>query len=315
MMSITSTADDPKAAESPTGLMPTGLIAPNLTPFNADFSIDTGRYVDHAQRLLATGCVGLAPFGTTGEALSVGIDERIATLRAVVDSGVDPARLMPGTGLTNLADTARLTSACMEIGCAGVMVLPPFYYKNVPDEGLYAYLAGLIETVDRDDLRICLYHIPPVAVVGFPVAVVARLRAAFPEQVVAIKDSSGDWSNVEALFGIDGLAVYPGTELFVIEAMKRGAPGCISALANINSRAIADVIESVAAGRLDEAETRQRPVAELRQLVQEYAPINAQKRLLALETGDDSWAIVRPPLVPLPEARGRELSQRLAPLR
>ncbi len=314
-MSITITADDPKVAESGTGLMPTGLIAPNLTPFNADFSIDTARYIEHAQFLLAAGCVGLAPFGTTGEALSVGIDERIATLQAVVDAGVDPARLMPGTGLTNLADTARLTTACMDLGCAGVMVLPPFYFKNVPDEGLYAYIAGLIETVDRNDLKICLYHIPPVAVVGFPLALVARLRSAFPEQIVAIKDSSGDWSNVEALFGVDGLAVYPGTELFVIEAMKRGAPGCISALANINSRAIADVIEAFAAGRLDEAETLQTPVAELRQLVQQYAPINAQKRLLALETGDASWAIVRPPLVPLPEARGRELLERLAPLR
>ncbi|MHA1548478.1 MAG: dihydrodipicolinate synthase family protein [Alphaproteobacteria bacterium] len=293
-------------------LFPRGLIAPNLTPFRSDYSIDTVRYIAHAEGLLAAGCVALAPFGTTGEALSVGIDERIATLEAMVKAGLDPRQLLPGTGLTNLAETVRLSSACLDLGCAGVMVLPPFYFKGVPDDGLFAYFAQFIEAMDRDELKICLYHIPPVAGVGIPPALVARLHAAFPDQIVAIKDSSGDWSNTEALLAIDGLTVYPGSELMVTEAMERGAPGCISALANINAPAISSIIDTYLNGRLAEARERQSAAAAFRKIVQGYAPINAQKRLLALATGDESWAIVRPPLMPLSQERGIELRDRLA---
>jgi 4-hydroxy-tetrahydrodipicolinate synthase len=300
--------------ESPTGLLPTGLIAPNLTPFNADLSVDQGRYIAHARNLLDTCCVGLAPFGTTGEALSVGIEERIETLQAAVAGGIEASRLVPGTGLTNIADTLRLTTSCLDLGCAAVMVLPPFYYKGVPDDGLYAYFAKLIEAVGRDDLRIYLYHIPQVAGVGIPVSVVKRLRADFPRQIIGIKDSSGDWANTEALLGIDGLTVYPGSEAAVLKGMKAGAPGCISAMANTNGAAIAAVIEAFAAGRREEAERLHNQVAEYRLTVVDYAPINAQKRMLAIQSGDESWATVRPPLVAIPEAAGRDLLEKLAGL-
>ena len=110
---------------------PRGVIVPLLTPFNDDLSIATDLYVAHAKWLFEQGCAGLAPFGTTGEALSVGIDERIAAIRTLVDAGIDPALMIPGTGLSNVADTARLSRACLDLGCAGVMTLPPFYYKKV----------------------------------------------------------------------------------------------------------------------------------------------------------------------------------------
>ncbi len=291
-----------------------GIIAPVLTPFNDDLSVAEDLYLAHAERLLAEGglggCVGLAPFGTTGEALSVGIDERTAMLEKLVAAGIDPARLIPGTGLTNLPDTVRLTRHAVDLGCAGAMILPPFYFKNVADEGLYAYFARLIEMVGRDTLRIYLYHIPQVAGVGIPVDVVRRLRSDFPDQIVGIKDSSGVWENTEALLGIDGLIVYPGAELPLIEALDLGAPGCISATANLNAGAIAEVIRTYHAGNRDEAVRLHEAVKRFRLTMQDYAPIPAQKRLLAGWL-DPRWANVRPPFLAMSEAEGEKLAARL----
>ena len=288
-----------------------GVIAPNCTPFGHDLTVAEDLYVGHAKRLLAGGCAGLAPFGTTGEALSVGIDERLALLDALVAAGIDPARLIPGTGLTNLPDTARLTRAAVEHGCAGALVLPPFYYKNPSDDGLYRYFASLIELIATDALRIYLYHIPQVAGVGLPIAVVERLRREFPDQIVGIKDSSGDWENTRALLEIDGLIVYPGSELPLIEAMSMGAPGCITASANLNAAAIAEVIRLYMVGDGIAAEAAMPAIREFRLTLQGYAPIPAQKRLLALASGDNRWAMVRPPLDELPVEAGRELAATL----
>jgi len=287
-----------------------GVIAPILTPFNADLSVATDLYVAHAQSLLEQGCAGLAPFGTTGEALSVGIDERIAAIRALIDGGIDPARMIPGTGLSNVADTARLSRACLDMGCRAVMTLPPFYYKAVNEEGLYAYFEQLVTAIGPG-ARIFLYHIPPVAIVGIPPSLAARLHARFPEQVIGIKDSSGDWQNTTELLGIDGLIVYPGSELPLLEALELGAPGCISATANLNARAIAEVIELFDRGEVMAATEAHRAVKRLRLLLQEHGPIPAQKRLLALASGDERWGNVRPPLRPMSKDAGVELAARL----
>jgi 4-hydroxy-tetrahydrodipicolinate synthase len=283
-----------------------GVLVPMLTPFNDDMSIATDLYVTHAKQLLDQGCAGLVPFGTTGEALSVGIDERIAAVRALVDAGVDPALMIPGTGLSNVADTARLSRACLDMGCAGVMTLPPFYYKGVGEEGLYRHFVQLIGAIG-DDARVFLYHIPPIAVVGIPVSLAARLHSEFPEQVVGIKDSSGEWDNTRALLGTEGLIVYPGSELPLVEALELGAPGCISATANLNGNAIARLIDAWFDGDTNAVSELRDQVKRFRLLLQDYAPIPAQKRLLALTTGDERWANVRPPLAPMDEDRGREL--------
>jgi len=290
-----------------------GVIAPNLTPFQPSGEIAHDLYVGHVKRLLDQGCVGVAPFGTTGEALSAGVGERIVMLETLVSEGVDPARMIPGTGVTNIADSARLTRRAVELGCAGAMVLPPFYFKDVPDDGLFAYFARPIDAVGHDDLRIYLYHIPQVSGVGIPVEVVARLREAFPDQVVGIKDSSGDWENTRRLLTeVDGLIVYPGSELPLLDALELDAPGCISATANINAATIAAVIKAWDEGRHDEAQALHEKARSLRLTVQGYAPIPAQKRLLALWSGDERWAAVQPPLLPMSDERGRELADTLA---
>ena len=287
-----------------------GLIAPILTPFNEDLSIATDLYVSHAKQLLEQGCAGIAPFGTTGEALSVGIDERIAAIQTLIDGGIDPALMIPGTGLSNIADTARLSRACLDMGCAGVMTLPPFYFKAVTEDALYQYFAELIGTIGSD-ARIYLYHIPPIAVVGIPPSLAARLHADFPEQVVGIKDSSGDWDNTKKLLDIDDMIVYPGSELPLLDALALGAPGCISATANINAEAISDVIRLYEQGDSAGAATLHEVVKRFRVRIQEYAPIPAQKRLLAIASGDARWAIVRPPLTAMSDDAGRALASLL----
>jgi 4-hydroxy-tetrahydrodipicolinate synthase len=294
-----------------TNPVPRGLVAPILTPFNADGTIAQDLYNALAHRLLEGGCVGLAPFGTTGEALSIGIDERIAALDALIADGVDPAQMIPGTGLTNIADTARLSIACLERGCAGIMVLPPFYYKSVPDDGLVGYFSDLIKAIGRPDPNIYLYHIPQVAGVGIPVAVVRTLRERFPREIVGIKDSSGNWDNTSALLDIDGLIVYPGSELPLLEALERGAHGCISATGNLNAAAVAKIISLHDADDIAGAREAFEAAKNFRIIMTEFGPIPSQKMMLAASTGDKRWMNLRPPLMPLGKEKATELSERL----
>ena len=287
-----------------------GLVAPILTPFTDDLSVATALYSTHASWLFDQGCAGIAPFGTTGEALSVGIDERIAAIQSLINSGIDPAKMIPGTGLSNVADTARLSRACLDMGCAAVMTLPPFYYKAVSEEGLYRHFVQLIEAIGSD-ARIVLYHIPPIAIVGVPPPLAERLHADFPDQIVGIKDSSGDWENTRSLLDIEGLTVFPGSELPLLDVLALGGPGCISATANINAGNIVEVIELYSKGDMPGAQTAHDAAQRFRKLMEDYSPIPAQKRLLAIETGDARWANVRPPLMPMPEEAGRELAATL----
>ena len=287
-----------------------GVIAPVLTPFNDDLSIATDLLIDHAKRLFDQGCVGIAPFGTTGEALSVGIGERVAAIESLVDAGIDPGRMIPGTGLSNVVDTARLSRACLDLGCAGVMTLPPFYYKAVTEDGLYRYFVCLLKNIGAD-ARVYLYHIPPIAVVGIPPSLAARLHAAFPDKIVGIKDSSGDWDNTRALFGIDGMIVYPGSEIPLLEALESGGQGCISATANLNARDIAEVIRLYDDGDPEAARALHEKVVRFRKTVEAHGPIPAQKRLLAISTGDSRWANVRPPLTAMPQDEGATLAARI----
>ena len=288
-----------------------GVIAPLLTPFNDDLTIAHDLFVAHAHRLLANGCVALAPFGTTGEALSVSPEERIAAVQALGTSGIDPSRLIPGTGLSNLPGTALLSTQMLELGCSAVMTLPPHYFKGVTDEGLYAYFQRLLEKLVPCNPSVFLYHIPQVAGVGISTPLTNRLKSDFPDMIVGIKDSSGDPNNLRSLFDIPDLVVYPGTELLLPEAIAAGGSGCISATANLNCEAISKAFEGLYSGEQGADGPAFAEVRRVRMLFQDYAPIPSQKRLLAIVTGERRWATVRPPLVPTGEETGRELLDRL----
>ncbi|MFL2818599.1 MAG: dihydrodipicolinate synthase family protein [Candidatus Puniceispirillales bacterium] len=288
-----------------------GLIAPILTPFDNELKVDQKMYNDLAQNLMEKGCSGLAPFGTTGEALSVGNKERMIAIEGLVRSGIDPKTLIPGTGLCNLPDTIEITKHAIDLGCLGAMTLPPFYFKGMSDDGLYEYFEKLIDGVNDDRLQIYLYHIPQVSGVGLSIDLVQKLKSSYPQFVTGIKDSSGVWENTEALLQIKDLIVYPGAELPVIEAIKMGAPGCISATANLNSKDISKVIELCHSGNWIEAEKLQKKVKSVRLLFQDYAPIPAQKSLLALQTKNTMWNNLRPPFIPISENKTNELANKL----
>jgi len=288
-----------------------GLISPILSPFDDNLNFNQEMYNELAKDLLSTGCSGLAPFGTTGEALSVSNDERMQALENLIKSGVSPNKLIPGTGLCNFPDTVKISRHAIELGCKGVMTLPAFYFKDVTDEGLFQYYERLIDEINHPNLKIYLYHIPQVSGVGLSIPLVKKLRSTYPDVIVGIKDSSGVWENTEQLLSIDGLIVYPGAELPVIDAIKLGGPGCISATANFNPTNIAKVIELSHNGKWDQAEEVHKDVKEVRYLFQDYSAIPAQKAMLAIKYKDDRWKNIRPPLVQISEQRSSDLADKL----
>jgi 4-hydroxy-tetrahydrodipicolinate synthase len=269
-----------------------------VTPFKGDLSPDASRLVAHCRWLLSQN-VGLAVFGTNSEANSMAVEEKIALLDEIMSNDIDPARMMPGTGCSALTDSVRLTAHATKLGCAGVLMLPPFYYKGVSDEGLFRNFAEVIERVADSRLRIYLYNIPPVSQVPITVGLIERLLKAYPGVVAGAKDSSGDWSNTKAYidsFAADGFDVFPGAETFLLQGMRNGGAGCISATANVNPGAIARLFET---WQDPDADAQQARLNEVRGIFAKYPMIPALKAAIARYSGDESWATVRPPLVEL----------------
>jgi len=287
-----------------------GVIAPVLTPFGEDGGPDPERFVAHCQWLMQEGCTGLAPFGTTSEGNSLGVDERMELLEELADSDIEATTLMPGTGACALADAIVLTRHAVDVGCGGVLMLPPFYYKAPNEEGLFRFFAEVIEGVGDDRLKVYLYHIPPVAQVGFSLALIGRLIKAFPDTVVGLKDSSGDWSNTAAILeAYPQFEVFPGSEIFLLDGLRKGAAGCISATCNVSAAAIRNVYDS---WRSAEADALQAGITALRKAIQAYPMIPALKAIIAHYRQDPVWARLRPPFTELPAADATKAIEMLA---
>ncbi|HET9752883.1 MAG TPA: dihydrodipicolinate synthase family protein [Myxococcales bacterium] len=270
-----------------------GVLAPVLTPFDSNLDPDPALFLRHCSALLDDGCDALAPFGTTSEANSLSVEEREGLLAALVEGGVPPGRLVPGTGCCALSDTVRLSRAAARAGCAGVLMLPPFYYKNVSEEGLFRSFAAVIDRVGEPRLRVYLYHIPPVSQVGIPLRVIERLLARYPGVVVGIKDSSGDFENTRAMLrAFPGFEIFVGSEKFLLRNLQEGGAGCITATANVNARAIARAFR-------ERSEERQREIDRVRSAYEKFPMIPALKETVARRTGAASWRILRPPLLEL----------------
>jgi 4-hydroxy-tetrahydrodipicolinate synthase len=291
----------------------TGVLSPVVTPFKADLSPNAEQLVRQCRWLLSQN-VGLAVFGTNSEANSLSTDEKIELLDRLIAAGVDPARMMPGTGCCALTDSLRLTKHAVKLGCGGVLMLPPFYYKGVSDEGLFRNFAEIIERVGDAALRVYLYHIPPVSNVPITLTLIERLLKAYPGVIAGAKDSSGDWTNTKAMldrFGTAGFDVFPGAETFLLAGMRNGGAGCISATANVNPAAIAHLYDT---WRDADADAQQKRLDEIRGTFAKYPMIPALKAAVAHWSSMPEWATVRPPLVALtPEQAGTlvdELKQR-----
>jgi 4-hydroxy-tetrahydrodipicolinate synthase len=289
-----------------------GVLAPVVTPFKADLAPDRERFVAHCKWLLSQNC-GLAPFGTTSEGNSLAAEERSTLLDALIAAGVDPLRMMPGTGCCSITETVKLTAQAVNHGCAGVLMLPPFYYKDVSEEGLYRYFSEIVQRLGDARLRIYLYHIPPVAVVGITTGLVERLLKAYPKTIAGMKDSSGDWNNTKTfLDAFNGFDVFVGSESFLLANMRNGGVGTISATANVNPGAIHKLYTDYRNADADEQQAKLDVVRDV--FGKKYPMIAALKQAIAIYANDPGWAIVRPPLLELTAEQAKKLAEELSRL-
>jgi 4-hydroxy-tetrahydrodipicolinate synthase len=289
-----------------------GVLSPVVTPFDRDLRPDGERLARHCRWLLDNG-VGLAVFGTNSEANSMSVAEKLDLLETLVAAGIPPARMMPGTGCCALTDSVELTRRAVRLGCGGVLMLPPFYYKGVSDDGLFRSYAEIIERVGDERLRVYLYHIPPVSQVPIGLGLIERLLKAYPGTIAGIKDSSGDWSNTQAMlerFQPQGFDVFAGSETFLLATLRGGGAGCISATANVNPGAIARLAST---WQQADADQQQAALDAVRKVFQSMPMIPALKAAVAHYSRDPSWGMVRPPLVPLTDAQVAALLSALEP--
>ena len=278
------------------------IFSPVVTPFKSDLSPDGKRLAQHCRWLLSNN-VGLAVFGTNSEANSLSVDEKQDLLDELVEAGLDPSRMMPGTGHCALPDSVNLTAHAAKLGCAGVLMLPPFYYKGVSDDGLFRSFAEVIERVGNSKLRVYLYNIPPVSQVAITLPLIERLLSAYPETIAGIKDSSGDWSITQSYldnFASRGFKVFPGAETFLLQGLRAGASGCISATANVNPGPIAHLLST---WESSEADAQQARLNQIRKIFASYPMIPALKAAIAHYSNDRDWRTVRPPLVELGDSQ------------
>ena len=274
-----------------------GVLSPVVTPFTRDLAPDADRFVRHCKWLLSHGCSGLAVFGTNSEANSLSVDERVMLLEALVEAGVPASKLMPGTGCSALSDSVVLTAHAVKLGCAGVLMLPPFYYKGVSDEGLFRNFSEVVQRVADDRLQLYLYHIPPVSSVPISLGLIERLLKAHPKSIAGIKDSSGDWNNTKAVldaFAKSGFDVFAGSETFLLDNMRHGGVGCITATGNVNPAAIDKVYRNWQSA---DADKLQAGITATRMAVQKVPMIPALKAIVAKFSDDPEWSTVRPPLI------------------
>jgi 4-hydroxy-tetrahydrodipicolinate synthase len=334
----------PENTISPPSQRIRGVLAPVVTPFKADLSPDCERFIGHCQWLLSQNC-GLAVFGTNSEANSMSAEERSTLLDALVAAGIDPSRIMPGTGCCSITETVQLTAHAVKHGCAGVLMLPPFYYKDVSEEGLYRYFSEVVQRVGDTRLRIYLYHIPPVAIVGITPKLVERLLKAYPNAIAGMKDSSGDWDNgadgisdIEGkatrvgasergqrtsfntktflnAFARDGFDVFVGSESFLLANLRNGGVGTISATANVNPAAIHELYTQW--NTADDGDHRDQQQAKLNVVREVFSSrkfpsmIAALKQAIAIFRNDPEWTRVRPPLVELTTEQAKLLAAEL----
>ena len=289
-----------------------GVYAAVLTPFTDRLEPDLAAFVAHCRWLLANGCDGLAPLGTTGEANSLSVAQRLALVEAAAGSGLPMARCIFGAGSCALADAVRVTRAVVEAGGGGALLLPPFYYKNPDEDGLYAFFSEVVQRVADARLRLYLYHIPQISTVPIPVSLVARLKTQYGATIAGLKDSSGDWQ-VTATFlkEFPGFGVFSGSEEFLLPNLRAGGVGCISASTNVTAPLARPVY---AAWRAKEADALQHGLTEVRLIFQSYPLQAALKEVMARLTGQPQWRVLLPPNRPLAPAQGAELAARLAAL-
>jgi len=290
-----------------------GIYAAVLTPVDEGGAIDTARFADHARTLLARGCHGLGVFGSTSETQSFSLGERQRALEAYVEDGLDPQCMIVGVGCCARADTLALARHALALGVRRLISLPPFFHKQVSDEGLYRAFAETVDGLGDARLELFLYHFPQMSGVPITRTVIERLVERYPDVLAGVKDSSGDAANARMLAqDFPGLTVLAGADPLLLDHLRSGGAGTFSAAANINCAASRAVFDAHARGDGAAAEAGMGLVASVRGTLQAYPLIPALKHVVGAARGDAAWRRVRPPLVELDPTDGDALLGELA---
>ena len=283
--------------------MITGLWAAMTTPLDADGNIDHAGLVKHAQFLTANGCDGLVPFGTTGEGTSFSAREKLAAVEALLNAGVPASTIALGTGCPAIPDTIALTRDAMGLGLVHAMILPPYYYRDVTEEGLEDAFAAIIDGVGSDRLRVTAYHIPQVSGVAVPAAALARLRTRYGAIMAGVKDSTGDFNSFLAFRReAPEIGTLVGAEVLIARAKDQGGVGSICGMVNL----VPHLVRAMFDGHAGTAAMQAACAA------MEAPFIPTMKAVLAAQTGDAAWRSVRAPFRPANPTRGAHIAAALA---
>lgn len=276
-----------------------GVFSAALTPINEDYSINLNLYLSHCQRLLKQNLTGLSIFGTTGEANSFNVDEKIIALEFLIANNISPDQLMPGTGQCSISDTVRFTKKCSFHKVRAVLVLPAFYYKGVSDEGVIEYYRRVIEEVGDNKLLYILYHIPKVSGVPITFDVIDKLIKLYPNNVVGMKDSSGDLDNMLKITKFfNGFSLFSGSDSLALKVTKHGGAGAITAASNISGRLLSFIINNYKDESLiDNLQELQVLQEKIRQTLLTHQPVSALKAFMSVKYSKNEWNRVNPPLI------------------
>jgi 4-hydroxy-tetrahydrodipicolinate synthase len=293
-----------------------GVFCAATTPVTAEGRPDFRLFTAHCKALIAEGCDGVALLGTTGEANSFGLRDRMDILEKAIAGGIAPEQLLPGTAQTAISDTIEMTRHAVEAGVRGVVLLPPFYYKGVSAEGIYRAYARVIEGVADNRLKVVLYHIPQVSGVAIPHEVITRLRKDFPGVVVGIKDSSGDIENMKAMVAaFPGFGVLAGADPVLLPLLQAGGAGCITASSNLVASDLRIVFDNWnVAGQEAIVKQAQERIVIWRELTNAYVQLPTVKAMVAKRRGDNGWLRVNPPLVELSDNEREDVWARMTSL-
>ncbi|MDP6656261.1 MAG: dihydrodipicolinate synthase family protein [SAR324 cluster bacterium] len=285
-----------------------GVYAASLTPLTASYEPNLPALVRHVEQLYELGSDGAAILGSTGEANSLTIEQRLGII-AYCGNKLAPERLMMGTGSCSLQDAVRLTQASIDAGVYTVLVIPPFYYKPQSDASVLRYYAELISSVDDPRLRIVFYNFPKLSGYNFSIEILQELKQSFGDIAAGIKDSSGNWENMLSITkNVPDFMVYSGTETLLLDILREGGAGCITASANLLAPECQQVFQAWNNNQQDAADQAQKKLSVLRKALESYPFVSELKGLMAEYSTSENWQQMLPPFTPLLESEIRELS-------
>ena len=285
-----------------------GVFSAALTPINEDFSINLNLYLSHCHWLLKQNLTGLGVFGTTGEANSFNIEEKIQALEYLINNNISPNLLMPGTGQCSISDTVKFTKKCSALKVRAVLVLPAFFYKDVSEEGVVEYYKRVIEEVEDDDLQYILYNIPQMSGVPITFEVIERLTKLYPNNVVGMKDSSGNLDNMlKVTKFFSGFSLFSGHDSLALKVTKHGGAGAITATSNISGRLLSFIVKNFKnESSIENFRDLQLLQEKIRQTLTTHEPVSALKAFMSVKYNKIEWNRVNPPLTKISDPQNHK---------